>query len=107
MLSVMVPVAASPEYLLRMSRSFNAAVLASVAVGKMLTRQLSVGFPSMSTIMFIVPTTSWTAISSPADSAWEHPAVAATLTARSPSFLENREKLLILAAVIIAMKLSV
>ena len=53
--SVMVPVASSPEYLLRRSKSRRAAVLASVAVIKVVARQLAVGLPSMMTMMFIVP----------------------------------------------------
>lgn len=55
MASVIVPVATSPEYRLLMSSSHMAAVFASVAVSTVLTMQLSVGFPSMITMMFIVP----------------------------------------------------
>jgi hypothetical protein len=48
-----------------------AAVLASVAVMMALTRQLSVGLASMTTIMFMVPgSTTWTFMGSPDDSAW-------------------------------------
>ena len=53
--SVIVPVASSLEYLLRMSKSLRAAVLASVEVMNMLARQLLVGFPSMIIMILIVP----------------------------------------------------
>lgn len=94
MASVIVPVATSPEYLLLMSSSHMAAVFASVAVRTVLTRQLSVGFPSMTIMMFIVPSISSTVMVSPAVSAWEHvlpstsTAVAVTVTVRLPSFFE-------------------
>ena len=81
-----------------------AAVLASVAVRKRLTRQLSVGLPFKITMMFIVPGAWFASITSPLDSPCEHPAVATTLMA-TPSFCRvTIDMFAILAAVIIAMK---
>jgi hypothetical protein len=61
-----------------------------VAVIKAATMQLSVGLPSMKTMMFMVPVISWTSISSPLDSPCEQPAVAATLTEKSLLFFETK-----------------
>ena len=81
-----------------------AAVFASVAVRKRLTKQLSVGLPFKITMMFIVPGAWLASITSPEDSPCEHPAVAITFMAMPFFCFVTIDMFAILAAVIIATK---